>query len=407
MLAKLKKYNKLLAVLASLFAFTLIFVGGFFSSNTQLERIAEYATNVVKNNTSNKSLCALTIGKTEDSGSLPDADSEFHNTYGTFMQQRIAFASAVNPDKDITIHFDNIETDNLSLLYGGAVGTISYDDHFKHNTLPIEVMFPDERMYDISNYVIYISQSHADSILDSLSVVRQEDGFHTTTEYNSLLKRLIPISINGVSSDFVIQNIYYQFNYYYDSLFEIMGDFAIFSYYLPENYRSEQRNMYFMDEYFYHNRYFMNYINAAYSSHNYSVKINHYNLVGQFDEDFFLSFYYSKSIYNYDWVYTLIVINAILLLISSLFLIFFINPEDKHNILYSALHLGVLFIPYLIFSMAYRFTGNVYFLSEISSKTNVVILLIYGFIYVILSIYRRRFFQKRDKCENGYYGIDI
>ena len=386
---------------------TFIFLGGFFSSNTKFEQISEYVTDVATNKTRNKPLCALTVGSTEDSGSIPNPDSEFHNTYGTFMQQRIAFASAVNPDKEMLINFEGIQSNNLSLLYGGAVGSIPYDEHFKHNTLPIELMFSDERMYDISNYVIYISQEHADRILDSYNLPRQEDGFHTAIEYNSLLKQPISVSIDGVLSDFIIQNIYYQFNYYYEGLSEVMGDFVIFSYYLPGNLRAEQRNIYFMDEYVYHNKYFMNYIISSYPSRSYSLKINHYNLTEQIDEDFFLSFYYSKNINNFDWVNTTFVTVAILLLLSSLSLEFFIDSVKKKPVFWSILHLGVLFVPYFVFSTIYRFTGNIYFLPEAASKTNMFVILIYSFIYVMILVYGSRFFTKKNIYEKDYYEVFI
>lgn len=384
----------------------LIFVGGMFSSNTKIEKIADYATNVVLNQTSNKPLCAITIGKTDDSGSMPDADSEFHNTYGTFMQYRIAFASAVNPDKDLSINFDSFEAGNLSMLYGGAVGTIPYDDHFKHNTLPIEMMFNDEKMYDISNYVVYISQNQADKILDSYNLPRQANGLHSEAEYGSLLKQLVPISINGTITDFVIQNIYFQFNYYYDSLSEVMGDFVIFSYYLPDNLRAQQRNMYFMDEYVYHNKYFMNYIVNAYPSRTFSLKINHYNITSEIDEDLFLSFYYQSNIKSSDWINTFLVVIAVLLLVLSLVLTY-VGSDNKKSIIFCLLQLGVLFIPYIFFSLLYRLTSNIYFLSETASKTNMFIILIYGFIYMMLHMYGSYIFHRKSSYEKDCYEIDI
>lgn len=407
MFTKFKQRSRIIAILLSLAGIVFIFMGGMFSSSTRLEKISEYATDVVKNKTRGKCLCALTIGETDNSGPILDAYSEFHNTYGTFMQQRIAFASAINPDKELLINFKNIQTDNLSMLYGGAVGTVSYNEHFKHNMLPIEVMFSDEKMYDISNYVVYISQNHADTILDSYNLSRQENGLHTTNEYKSLLKQLIPISINGVVSNFVIQNIYFQFNYYYDSLFEVMGDFVIVSYYLPNNLRAKQRNIYFMDEYVYHNKYFMNYIVNAYPSRNYSLRINYYNIVGQIDEDFFLSFYYSKAIHSFDWINIMLVTIAILLLLSSIILLFFIGSKNKITVSYSILHLGALFIPYIIFSTIYRFTDDVYFFSETASKTNMFIILIYGFVYLLLMLYGRRLFREKKENKKDCYEIDI
>ena len=112
MLKRVRKHSKKISILSSLIGLVLVFLGGLFSSDTLLEKNAEYVTNVVLNQTSGKPLCALTIGKTDESGPIPDPYSEFNNTYGTFMQQRIAFASAVNPDKVLSINFKNIQTNN-------------------------------------------------------------------------------------------------------------------------------------------------------------------------------------------------------------------------------------------------------------------------------------------------------
>lgn len=409
MLDRLKKHNRLIALLASVIGIILFFVGGIFSSNTENEKIADYVTNVVVNQTNNKSLCALTIGQTNESGQILDPYNEFHNTYGTFMQQRIAFASTVNADKERLIKFEDIECGNLSFLYGGAVGTIPYDEHYLHNTLPVELMFVDERMYQISNNPIYISQSQADKLLDHLGFIRQEDGLHTNAEYQSLLKQPATISIDGVVvTDFVIQNIYFEGTYYCDSLSEVMGDFVMFSYYLPEQFSSvERRNMYFFDEYVYHNRYFMNYINNAYPSRNYSLKLNHFNISGEVDEDYFLSFYYTKLSKSIDWLNSLCVVTGIVLLTGSVLLHFFVHSNKEKTIAYCVLQLSVLFVPYLVFALIYKITGNISFFSETACKTNLFGILIYGFIFSLFLIYEKWFSKKKGIDIKDTYEINI
>ena len=185
-----------------------IFVAGIFSSNTQLEKIAAYATEVVVKHTEKKSLCAITVEKSSESGPIIDSNTEFHSLYGIFQEQKITFASTINADKRHNIIIDDDLSENLSMLYVGPVGTISYHGHYKHYSSPIEVMFPDENLYDISNYVAYISQSDADKILERANVARQDDGAYLPADYKSLVKQLIPISVDGESTNFVIQNIY-------------------------------------------------------------------------------------------------------------------------------------------------------------------------------------------------------
>ena len=187
-----------------------------------------------------------------------------------------------------------------------------------------------------------------------------------------------------------------------------MGEFVIISYYLPGTLRSEQRNMYFMDEYVYHNRYFMNYIVNAYPSRNYSLKINHYNIAGQIDDDYFTSFYYPSDATNHEWVNTIFVVAAVLLLIVSLIFIFVGKPKKGNVVLSSILHLGILFVPYIFFSILYKVTDNVSFMSEAASKTNMFIILIYSFVYIMILLFGKQFFEKRIRVrEKGVYDVDL
>ena len=402
--------KKILSILMAVLGLSLVFIGGIFTQNTQLEKISEYATEVVTNHTNNKKLCAVMVGKTKESGSIADASSEFHNLYGTFKQEKITFASMINADKQHDIKFSYDGSPNLSMLYAGAVATIKYNGHFKHHMLPMETMFNDGNYYNVSRYLAYISQSQADAVLDGKGVHRSSDGYFTNSDYKKLLGTLIPITIDGVPSDFVIQNIYYESNYYYNGIHEVSGDFIMVSYYLPNNLRDDQNNIYFLSDYSYQNKYFMNYINQTYSSKNYSVRINHYNIIDEINDDYLLSFYYTDATQNLEWLSTfLFVISGFLLALSLFFAFSIIRASNfKSSHFYLFLSFIFLFVPYLLFSSIYSISRNIAVMSEFATKLNVLYISIYTICLVVFGITgKKRLLPKKTLSGGAYYEINI
>ena len=379
-LSLLRVFGVLLALLGT----SLTFLSGVFSSETQLEKIAEYATDVVVNHTERKQLCALTVEKTNESGSIIDHETEFHALYGTFRQEKITFASVINPDKSHNIVLGDNFSSNLSMLYVGPVGSKEYKGHYKHYIYPIEIMFPDVKMYDVSKYIAYISKSHADSILSNNGITRQENGEYTSSDYKSLLKQLVPFNVDGEISYFAIQNIYYESNYYYKGLNDTVGDFVMVSYYLPNNLRSEQKNMYFMSEYPYQNKYFMNYINNAYPSKLFKLSLNRFNIVGDVDDSFLTSFYYSNMV-NSDTISVLIATVAIIILLLSLLLNVCDKSKKKMSFLYCLVVAASLITPYMVFFIIFKVTSNIIIFSEVSTKICLFSILVYFLAFLIIN----------------------
>lgn len=404
------KNSKLWSILLSFLALTLTFAAGSFYSNTKFEKIADYASTVVKNNTEKKKYCCVNVGPGEGSDSIADSTSEFHNLYGAFRQEKVTFASTINSEREHEIYLPFGISDNLALFYSGATGTVEYHDCYRHTTYPIQTMFPDGNYYDISDYAAYISQTHADKLLEHNNI-KSVDGKYSLDDYEKLLGSILTISIDGKPSDFVIQNIYYEIDYYYEGISDVVGDFIMVSYYLPFELRKEQKNMYFMSEYSYQNKYFMSYINKLYSSKNYTVELGHFNIIGQVNDDYLLSFYYSDILTSNDWISVfLLVLSCALLLISIvLFYRSCNNVRRKTDVLISIISAVVLFIPFSIFWLIYKITSNPSFLSEFSSKSNTIMILVY-LIAMIVSLIknRRNLLIEKHQLQNGeFYEINI
>ena len=413
MLKKLLKHYRIYSICLSLLGLMLVFIGGIFSANTQVEKVADYATEVVTTATENGNLCAITVQATEDSKPIADTETEFHNLYGVFRQKKITFATTVNPNKEYDISITGI-SDNLSLLYVGPVGTkenIGGEERFRHYIYPIEMMFEDGRYYEINNYIIYISKTHATKILESKGVEKQEDGTYTFDDYETLVASNLSMTFDGEEFDFVIQNIYYETDYYYEGLHDVMGDFGIISYYLPNGLSNKRKNMYFMSDFTFQNTYFMDYINTVYSSKKYLVEVNNYNLVKDINEERLLSFYYGSSVTRLQWLSIMTFIIGGAVFFSSFCLYFYGKTRrgNKRRIYDYWIWFVLLFAPYLFFKVLYLLTHEISLMSETSSKVNgVFILLSIGLLFV-LDIFTKNVTIKNKLVINGddFYEVDI
>ena len=413
MLKKLLKHYRIYSICLSLLGLMLVFIGGIFSANTQVEKVADYATEVVTTATENGNLCAITVQATEDSKPIADTETEFHNLYGVFRQKKITFATIVNPNKEYDISITGI-SDNLSLLYVGPVGTkenIGGEERFRHYIYPIEMMFEDGRYYEINNYIIYISKTHATKILESKGVEKQEDGTYTFDDYETLVASNLSMTFDGEEFDFVIQNIYYETDYYYEGLHDVMGDFGIISYYLPNGLSNKRKNMYFMSDFTFQNKYFMDYINTVYSSKKYLVEVNNYNLVKDINEERLLSFYYGSSVTRLQWLSIMTFIIGGAVFFSSFCLYFYGKTRrgNKRRIYDYWIWFVLLFAPYLFFKVLYLLTHEISLMSETSSKVNgVFILLSIGLLFV-LDIFTKNVTIKNKLVINGddFYEVDI
>ena len=413
MLRKLLKHYRIYSICLSLLGLMLVFIGGIFSANTQVEKIADYATEVVTTATEKGNLCAITVQATEDSKAIADTESEFHNLYGVFRQKKITFATTINPDREYDISITDI-SENLSLLYVGPIGTKENnggENRFRHFVYPIEMMFEDSRHYELNNYVIYISKTHATKILESKGLEKQEDGTYTFDDYETLVASTISMTFDGADFDFVVQNIYYETDYYYQGLYDVMGDFGIVSYYLPNGLSNKRKNMYFMSDYTYQNKYFMDYINTVYSSKKYLVQVNTHNLTKDINIDRLLSFYYGGSVTRTQWLAIIIFIIGGGLFLSSFCLYFYgkVKRGNKRKVYDYWIWFLLLFAPYLIFQCLYLLTKEIAVLSESSSKVNGVFILLSIALFFILDLATKTVKPKEKLVINGddFYEIDV
>ena len=76
-----------LSCLLSFIALSIVFIGGIFNSKTYIEKVAAYASSVVRNNTYDGRYCCISVDKKTKTGLLPAADNELFNLYGVFKKK--------------------------------------------------------------------------------------------------------------------------------------------------------------------------------------------------------------------------------------------------------------------------------------------------------------------------------
>lgn len=386
----LKSSISIFVLLGSLSSF--IFSGKF-SSESFIERCADYTAQVVRNNTTNRSYCAISVTQTESSGPTLDPYAEFHRLYGIFKQESATFGSMFNFHKTESVSLNEFDTSvNQSMFYLGPVGTIKYKGHYKTYVYPFEVMFEDERMYDISRYVVYVSQSQANSILKTRGIIKEE---YSLEDYKSLLKTLTPITINDVTADFVINNIFYETNYYFDCFKEIVGDFVLISYFLPfkEYIKS---NIYLLNEHKFQNEYFMKYLNNAYSNKKYDVKVCERNIKGAVDLDLITNFYYGSSNQK-EWAVSLLIVIGVIMTLLNFALVWFSKNQITKKMPFLLVEFIASLIPYLIFKAVYKATKNIYFFSTFGLRLNFIFIMVLIVANAVAYFVYKRIKHKKDK----------
>ena len=381
-----KAFNKhsIINMVLVFLAFSLVFVSGFFSDDINLEKSADYVTQLANDSRGN----LLGVSVESKTKSIPsDAHSEFHNVYGLFSERIIYYSMVANPTKDEIIEIKDIGTSSLSVLYFGPIGTVEYDGHYKHYIYPIELMFQDQRFWEINPYSIYISKSQANLLLNKRGYNSAE---YSSEEYKSLVGTEIILTVNNEEKNYIIQNVYYETNYYYDGLNDVVGDFVIISYYLHGDIKF--RNIYYMGKYESHNKYLLNYIQKNFSKDEYVLGVVGNNLEYSVDEKIAFSFFQdNNSVKSFLSVFILIISFAILVIV-----LFFKrkkrgNEEKTHISLieYTLLVLSAL-VPYFISKFLYFLTGNISFFTDFSAKINVVFLLLFFlFLYLATFVFKK------------------
>ncbi len=391
---------------------TVSLLTGLVSYDTEKEKVAQYTSNIVKNNTESSKYLGVTVQRLQANSDFnaQDNDAEFRRIYGVFKQERATFAAGYNLDKSFSITVDCIDsTENQSIMYVGQSDSEPYENGYKHVPFPYIFMFPLVRNEDLTRNCLSISKSKATEILLRLFPQKKESEFTESDYKQHVIGKQTDITISSADQSetytekYTIQNIYYEQDYYYDCMEEVVGEFVIFSEffrprYSDNNYVPSQR-LYFFTDFVYQTKYFMTYLNDAYPTSEYHFDILENNIIkGNIDKDIVFQFrnYINKN--KTSLFETIFIITAIALTFVSIAL--FVVSEIHKNKLSVLLCSLAVFIPYFIFKIICLITNNISLFSIASTRINGILMIVYFAAIIFVCV-----FELAIKKKKGLYGF--
>lgn len=365
-----------------------IFLAGSTASSTKLD---QYATNqrvVVKENKINYLGIYL---KEEENSPLPNNVSEFYNNYSTFRQDIANFIPAINVEKEIPVYFNEINITNpLSMFYFGPIRSTSDNKDFN---FPFQYMFPSVKNYPKNKYVINISKTQADLLLEERGIEKSNEGYY------SLLFTPTSIKVDGIDYDFQIGNIFLEENYYYKATKEMLNEFVMISYYYPKVLVKDY--LYLFNEFEFQNSYYIDYLKNTYDSSKNKMYVNHNNLNKNIDDSKLINFYIDDSRSNNNLAITLASIFSILAVLSLGVSCFIFKSHKKFIYIMPLLICSLM--PYLVFKFIYNHNFSRLYFSSFSAKINSYLVICLLLIYLIFYIANKiRAAKTKDKtiCSN-------
>lgn len=400
-----------------LLSLTISLLAGLVSNDTKKEKSADYVANVVKNNTISSNYLGVTVQKLQENSyfSAQDNEAEFRRLYGVFRQERATFAAGYNLDKEYSISVECFDSnENQSIMYVGQSLSDPYENGYKHNPYPYVFMFPLVRDESVWQNCLSISKSKATQMLLKLFPEKKESEFVDTDYKEYVVGKKTNITISSPDSsethteEYTIQNIYYEQDYYYDCINEVVGEFVIFSEYFRPKYSDNKyvpsQRMYFFTDFAYQTKYFMDYLNECYASNEYRIDVATRNIIkGTIDKESVLQFRDLNTLKKTSVFETLFIIFAIALAFVSVAL--FIVSEIHTNKLSVMLCLVATFVPYLIFKIIYLITKNVVLFSITSTRINGILMIVYIAAIIFVCVFE--FTIKKRKELYGPADVEI
>ena len=429
---RFKKKESSISCLVSVVTFSLVFVAGVLSNETKVEKCADYYSQIAMNHTvggGDKKLAGLLVEPKADSGASMayDTQAEINSIWGVFKGENASFAPVINANKEVDIRFVGDEgakysTNNLSILYS-SIGDSTETYHtkkvideetkeekiapvdYKFQCSPLATMFPSVRSGPQSQIYVYISQKQAEDRLKKDEIEINEDSLR------SLLNTTVDINFNGEVRTCIIHNIYldnfeheYKFpntdkkyNYYYGTdVGTILGDYIFISTYalqsgvFPKDLAKQ--GMYFMSEYSYRNRFYLEYARDCYSPTDYSFKYATSNLKEGFSPNERILQTAIKAGGSSVGCILLTTLSSLVFVANLVFIFLFkLYMSPLSIVLMSASSI----LPYLLFRLIFAITKNVSIFSSYSTVLNMIFLIVFS-IYIFAIVLLSKALRKKE-----------
>lgn len=378
---KMCKGKQLIAGILFLVSMFLIFPSGILLTSTKFEQYGLNAANFAKNNTTNGDYISLLVTSNE-SQKMPTGFFEAHEMNGIFRGDNFNFSTTVNSDKKQKIRIPELSDDiNFSVLYANTFSNREYEDHYRHEYYPLELMFKGDHSVDKSDYSFcYISTSQADILLEKMSLEKNIDN------YQKLIRTKIDIEYDGIACNYSIANIYLEVNSFYTGLKSTMENFVVTYSKHPDNFK--QAYNYYLNTQSFQNTYLLKRIASIYDATTYSISLSYVNITNSFDSQTITDFFNVGNAKSYEPLSIIFIVITFLIFIASIAIFFIkkiiIGIEDIF--LYASFGL----LPHLLFRLIYVFTQSVYCFSSFSTVSFFVMEILLVSSLSILHIIQRR-----------------
>lgn len=385
-----KKTNLITIFCLIFFSLLIIFPAGALHSSAVVEDTSEYLADVAEKHTVNKKYAAMMIEPNDTTDKkINNPYNEFHFLYGIFREGLATYVGSVNADKSHIVKLKDINEDvNFSFLNvdsGFGVTDIKDKDgnhlYYKQEFYPLKLMFySNHPQVKGAKSFIYISQRRANCILDKYNLA------HTSENYQKILNNedyLVTLDFDGTDYKFAIDNIYLEEDYFYEALDETIGEFFLAGQWYPPGFK--RQGLFFLRNYAYQNKYYIQYATQLYSLDDFNFKILERNFINDFKIDS------SKLIYvgnkSGDAGAILLLVFSIVLLIIAAFFIFV--SIFRFNIVNSLFVGGFLLTPYIIFWIIHEITKSAFLFTNFSTTCYIWCLLSFIFVYFVLFLIKR------------------
>ncbi len=385
-----KKTNLITVLCLIFFSLLVIFPIGAINSSTVVENTSEYLADVAEDHTVNGRYAAMMIEPNDATDkTVNNPYYEFHYLYGIFREGLATYVGTVNADKSHTVKLKDIDEDvNFSFLNvdtGFGVADIKDKDgehlYYKQEFYPLKLMFySDHPQVKGANSFLYISQSRANCILDKYGLE------HTTDNYKKILNKeeyLITLEFDGEEYKFSIDNIYLEDDYFYEALDETIGEFFLAGQWYPPGFK--RQGLFFLRNYAYQNKYYIQYATKLYSLDDFDFKILDHNFTNGFKID------ESKLVYvgnkSSDVWSILLLIFAVIVLVAAIILI--AVGAFSFTISNSLFVGGAALIPYIIFWIIHAISKSALLFSNFSTTCEIWCLLGLTIAYFVLFLAKR------------------
>ena len=404
----------LISCLISFVAFSLIFPAGALSSKTINEACADYFAEIAQTHINDNGIKKLTglIVEPKDpktSKMRQDTENAITELWGVFKGNNASFAPVINANRNYEIKFvdEQFSSESLPLVYsnvGGSAEPYHIDKKtgetidYKFQSSPLALMFPSNASGMRKELHIFISQAQAER---KLSVLGKEIN---KKNLQDLLTKPTQMSINGNFYECIIDNIYldnfdHSFKltdneYYYGTdIGSIIGDFVFVTLYanmpwvFPDETEVKRQSLYVMSEFSYRNKFYLEYAKEAYSPESFSFDYVRTNFKDGFVPNDKLLQNSLQSLKTNGWSVTISIV-LIIIFICSLVFIF------RYKLLKQPLSLLMIsvssFVPYLLFKLLFRITGNVFLFSLYSTNMTLILLVVFAVFILVINCFGRQ-----------------